>query len=108
MRIDIRASGQDAADVPNAQPGSYVRRVDCLVRHVGDVVVLLPIGAHEAITLTGSAAAIWHELHQPKSERSVVEGLAESFCVSAADIRESVVQVLEELNRRGAVERAPG
>ena len=70
-------------------------------------VVLLPPGAREPKTLTGSGRQLWRALDRPMSRAELVDELASAFEVDPAQVEADIAPVLAELTGIGALEESP-
>jgi len=62
--------------VPSPRPASRWQRVPgALVRRTHGRVIVLPLAAHDAVALTGAAAAVYLSLDDPRSDRELLEDL---------------------------------
>lgn len=67
-------------------------------------VVVLPPGAVEPQTLTGTGRALWHALGRPNTAGDLAAELGATFGAEPARVWADVVPVLTELDRIGAIE----
>lgn len=84
--------------------GRLRRRPDVLWRRSPDAVLLLPPGASEPVTLTGTGLDLWDLLAVPTSSADLARVLAARYGADPADVEADVVPVLDELAGCGALE----
>ena len=77
-----------------------------LVRNVGGEVLLTAAGHADIDQLSGTAAAVWHVLEVPRAPEEVTRLVAEAFGQQEQAVLADVEAFLDELLRRGWVERA--
>ncbi len=77
-----------------------------LVRNVGGEVLLTAAGHADIDRLSGTAAAVWHVLEVPRAPEEVTRLVAEAFGQQEQAVLADVEAFLDELLRRGWVERA--
>jgi len=83
----------------------YVRSPGALVREGAFGVVVLGTETSDAVTLSGTAAALWDVLADPQTSTAVVDVLAEQFGLAPERVRPDVDSALEQLVQLGALER---
>ncbi len=76
-----------------------------LVRNVGGDVLLTAAGHADIDRLSGTAAAVWHVLDVPRAPGEVTRLVAEAFGQQERAVLADVEAFLDELQRRGWVER---
>jgi hypothetical protein len=70
-------------------------------------VVVLPPGAEEPLTVTGSGREVWDLLARPCRTDDLVQALSERFPADPATIRGDVEALVAQLVAAGAVEELP-
>ena len=81
------------------------RSPDILVRNVGSEVLLTAAGHADVDRLSGTAAAVWDVLEVPRAPEEVTRLVAEAFGQQEQAVMADVEAFLNELLRRGWVER---
>ena len=96
-----------SADPPTAEASydTIARPRSVLWRRAGDRVIVLPPGAGNPTVLAGTASTLWDLLEEPGSLEDTVLALAELYRVHPATVLADVRPALEELCRRGVLER---
>ncbi|MBC7327390.1 PqqD family protein [bacterium] len=85
------------------------RKVNFLLRKVGDLNILVPIGQevldlNAVITLNETGAYLWELLEEERSAEELAIALSEEFDVDIAQARIDVENFLKELRETGLVE----
>jgi hypothetical protein len=70
-------------------------------------VVVLPAGATEPQTLTGTGRALWAALASPITPRDLAAELAAEFGVDPGRVEVDIAPVLAELHQIGAIDQDP-
>jgi hypothetical protein len=86
-------------------PALFRRSPETLVRNVGSEVLLTAAGHADVDRLSGTAAAVWHVLEVSRPPAEVARLVAEAFGQREQDVLGDVQAFLDELLRRGWVER---
>jgi len=97
--------GGDADREPEAR-ARWRRRESVLWRHAIDVVVILPEGAAEPISLAGTGAMVWDLLAEPASLSELVATFTEVYPDDPGTIARDVATLLETLQSFDAIEAA--
>ena len=85
-------------------PGAvWRRRDDVLWRRSLDAVILMPVGADDALTLPGTGAAVWDLLVEPATLGELVAVLAEAYGADPSVVEHDVRGLLTDLESLGAV-----
>ena len=80
------------------------RRESVLWRHAIDVVVILPDGAAEPVSLAGTGAMVWDLLAEPASLSELVATFTEVYPDDPGTIARDVASLLESLESLDAIE----
>lgn len=70
-------------------------------------VVILPPGADDPQTLTGTGPAVWNALARPQDRAELAAALGREFGADTARVRADLDPLLDELVRIGAVVEVP-
>ena len=92
------------ADREPATGARWRRRESVLWRHAIDVVVILPAGADEPVSLAGTGALVWDLLAEPASLSELVAAFAEVYPDDPGTIERDVAALLESLASLDAIE----
>jgi len=84
---------------------SLRRSPGVLSRRVGRDVLLAPPESEDFERLSETAASAWELLESPRTVSELIETLAALYEVTPATIALDVERLVEELLRRGAIER---
>jgi Coenzyme PQQ synthesis protein D (PqqD) len=87
-----------------AEEPRWRRRPDALWRRSLDAVIVLPLGADEPITLTGTGPALWELLSEPCTVPQLAAVLSEAYHEAPATVEADVRPVVDELVRLEALE----
>ena len=93
------------APVVDAEP-RWRRRPDALWRRSVDAVLVLPAGADEPVTLTGTGPALWELLAEPCTVAQLAAVLADAYDAPIETVEADIAPVVDELARVGALESA--
>ena len=88
-----------------SDPAPYRRSPETLVRNVGREVLLTAAGHADVDRLSGTAAAVWRVLEIPRPPAEVARVVADAFGQRPQDVLGDVEAFLDDLLRRGWVER---
>jgi hypothetical protein len=94
---------RDADREPAAEP-RWRRCESVLSRHAIDVVVILPAGAAEPVSLAGTGALVWDLLAEPASLSELVATFTEVYPDDPGTIARDVAALLESLKSLDAIE----
>ena len=96
---------EGAANVVAAEP-RWRRRPDALWRRSVDAVLVLPAGADEPVTLTGTGPALWELLAEPCTVAQLAAVLADAYDAPIETVEADIAPVVDELARVDALESA--
>jgi len=94
-----------ASEVVEAEP-RWRRRPDALWRRSVDAVLVLPAGADEPVTLTGTGPALWELLAEPCTVAQLAAVLADAYDAPIETVEADIAPVVDELARVDALESA--
>ncbi len=91
----------------------FRRSAQCAVRVIGDETVLVPIRRHaanlESVFVTNEVGkAIWDSLVSPQTIERIVEGIVETFDVTAKEARDDAIGFLNQLVEARLIEEDAG
>jgi PqqD family protein of HPr-rel-A system len=89
-----------------ADPPTYRQRAAFVTAPLDDELALLDVRSGTYLGFNATATAIWQRLERPASVDEICAGLMNDFEVDPTECRAGVERALQELLRRGLIERA--
>lgn len=84
---------------------AFVRSSRVLVRSFANEVLLMSTAGGNVDQLEGTAAAVWDLLEEPRAIAEIAAILSQAYGVASQRVEADLLRLLEDLVRRGWVER---